>query len=71
MSENFKQEVETKELLEEAEDLSIGSGAGMTSALNPGAVIISSAMPPINHLTLRGNCGIIVTKNTICKGKLL
>ena len=55
MSENFKKEVETKELLEEAEDLSIGSGAGMTSALNPGAVIISSAMPPINHLTLRGN----------------
>ena len=71
MSENFKKEVETKELLEEAEDLSIGSGAGMTSALNTGAVIISSAMPPINHLTLRGNCGIIVTKNTICKGKLL
>lgn len=71
MSENFKKEVETKELLEEAEDLSIGSGAGIAVNLNPGTSIISSAMPPINHLTLRGTCGIVLTKDMACKKKIL
>ena len=68
MSDNLKKEAETRSLLEEVEDLSIGSGAG--TIVNPGSTIISSAMPPINYLTLKGRCNTVVTKGIVCKGKI-
>jgi len=71
MSDTIKKELETSNLLEEAEDLAIGAGTGsVVNAVNPGSLIISSALPPVQHLTLRGNCGIVVTKDLICRGKI-
>ena len=64
MSDKLKKDAETKELLEEVEDLSIGAGAG--TILNPGISIVSSAMPPI---TIKYRCEITLTKDAICKGK--
>jgi len=73
MSDTIKKELETMNLLEESEDLAIGAGAVSVGKIDNIGTIISSAMPPVAHLTvmtIKSNCNIILTKNLSCRTKI-